>query len=138
MTHKPPQIIYKGRSIGIVILTAAQLLIGAIHIFFGLLLFAFEVSLFQATLAYDVYTVFFGLLTLVFAVFIWQSKKSGWIGTVAVSIFVSVADALTLLNLPSIPGIPKFAAPTEIVYSLIVMFYLFRNDVTKKYLAIKQ
>jgi hypothetical protein len=133
MTHQPPQIIYKGRSIGIVILTAAQLSIGAIHIFFGLLLFAFEVSLFQATLAYDVYTVFFGLLTLVFAVFIWQGKKSGWIGTVAVSIFVSVADVLKLLNLPSIPGIPKFAAPTEIVYSLIVMFYLSRNDVRKKY-----
>ena len=133
MTHKPPQIIYKGRSIGIVILTAAQLLIGAIHIFFGLLLFAFEVSLFQATFDYDVYTVFFGLLTLLSAVFIWQGKKSGWIGTVAVSIFVSVADVLTLLNLPSIPGIPKFAAPTEIVYSLIVMFYLSRNDVRKKY-----
>ena len=133
MTHQLPQIIYKGRSIGIVILTAAQLSIGAIHIFFGLLLFAFEVSLFQATLAYDVYTVFFGLLTLVFAVFIWQGKKSGWIGTVAVSIFVSVADVLKLLNLPSIPGIPKFAAPTEIVYSLIVMFYLSRNDVRKKY-----
>jgi hypothetical protein len=133
MTHKPPQIIYKGRSLGIVILTAAQLLIGAIHIFFGLLLFAFEVSFLQATLAYDVYTVFFGLLTLVFAVFIWQGKKSGWIGTVAVSIFVSVIDALTLLNLPSIPGIPKFAAPTEIVYSVIVMFYLSRNNVRKKY-----
>ncbi len=137
MTKKPPQIIYKGRSIGIVILTAAQLLIGAIHIFFGLLLFAFEVSILQATLAYDVYTVFFGLLTLVFAVFIWQGKKSGWIGTIAVSIFVSVADALTLLNLPSIPGIPKFAAPTEIVYSIIVMFYLLRNNVREKYLAQK-
>ena len=134
MTKKPPQIIYKGRTIGIVILTAAQLLIGAIHIFFGLLLFAFEVSLFQATLAYDVYTVFFGMLTSLFAVFIWQGKKSGWIGTVAVSMFVSVADALTLLNLPSIPGIPKFAAPTEIVYSFFVILYLLRNDVRKKYL----
>ena len=138
MTHKPPQIIYKGRSIGIVILVAAQLIIGAIHVFFGFLLFAFEVSFLQSTLAYDVYTVVFGLLTLVFAVFIWRGKKSGWIGTVAVSIFVSVADALVLLNLPSIPGIPPFAAPTEIIYSVIVVFYLLRNDVRKKYLAQKR
>jgi hypothetical protein len=133
MTHQPPQIIYKGRSIGIVILTAAQLLIGTIHIFFGLLFFGFEVSFLQAFLAYDVYTVFFGLVTSVFAVLIWQGKKSGWLGTMAVSIFVSVADALVLLNLPSIPGIPKFAAPTEIIYSIIVMFYLLRNNVRKKY-----
>ncbi len=135
MSNKPPQIFYKGRRIGIVILTVAQLLIGAIHVFFGFLLFAFEVSFLQATIAYDVYTIFFGLLTLVFAVFIWQNKKSGWIGTVAVSIFVSVVDALTLLNLPGVPGIPKFAAPTEIIYSLIVIFYLIRNDVRKKFLT---
>ncbi len=135
MSKKPPQIFYKGRSLGIVILTGAQLLVGAIHVFFGFLLFVFEVSFLRATIAYDVYTILFGLLTAVFAVFIWQNKKSGWIGTVVVSIFVSVADALTILNLPSIPGIPKFAAPTEIIYSLIVVFYLLRNDIRKKFLV---
>ena len=69
---QPPIITYKGRSLGIVILTAAQLLIGAIHAFFGLLLRAGEnLSVLPATAAYDVYTFVFGLLTLVFAVFIW-------------------------------------------------------------------
>lgn len=80
---QPPIITYKGRSLGIVILTAAQLIIGAIHAFFGLLLLAFEnLSFIQATAAYDVYTFVFGLLTLGFAILIWQGKKVGWVGTV--------------------------------------------------------
>ena len=117
MTHQPPQIIYKGRSIGIVILTAAQLSIGAIHIFFGLLLFAFEVSLFQATLAYDVYTVFFGLLTLVFAVFShcynpWIKFRGGR----------GLATSLggTLLIAPFIPAI---------WLSVWVLIYLIKRDI---------
>lgn len=133
---QPPIITYKGRSLGIVILTAAQLIIGAIHAFFGLLLLAFEnLSFIQATAAYDVYTFVFGLLTLGFAILIWQGKKVGWVGTVAVSLFVIAADSLTLLNLPSIPGIPKFPALTEILYSLLVIFYLLQTSVRKKYLC---
>jgi len=135
MSGKPGPIFYKGRSLGILVLTAAQLLVGSIHVFFGFLLLASEVSLLKATMAYDVYTIAFGLLTFVFGVFIWQGKKSGWIGTIAVSVFVSVADALTVLNLPSIPGIPKFAAPTEIIYSIIVMIYLLQHNIRKKYLG---
>lgn len=132
---QPPIITYKGRSLGIVILTVAQLIIGAIHAFFGILLLAFEnLSFIQATAAYDVYTFVFGLLALVFAVFIWQGKKAGWVGTVAVSLFVIVADSLTLLDLPSIPGIPKFPALTEILYSLLVVFYLLQSGVRRKYL----
>ena len=135
---QPPIITYKGRSLGIVILTAAQLIIGAIHAFFGLLLLAFEnLSFIQATAAYDVYTFVFGLLTLGFAILIWQGKKVGWVGTVAVSLFVIAADSLTLLNLPSIPGIPKFPALTEILYSLLVIFYLLQTSVRKKYLDSK-
>ena len=106
MSKKPPTIIYKGRTIGIVILTVAQLIIGVIHCFFGLLLLAYEnLSFLPTTAVYDLYTFIFGLLALVFAVFIWQGKKVGWIGTVAVSLFVIVADSLTVLDLPSIPGI---------------------------------
>lgn len=131
-----PIITYKGRSLGIVVLTVAQLFIGAIHLFFGLLLLVFEnISLLQATTAYDVYTFTFGLLTLVFAVFFWQGKKWGWVGTVAVSLFVIVADSLTLLDLPSIPGIPKFPALTEIVYSLLVVLFLLQSGVRSKYLG---
>ena len=89
----------------------------------------------QATVTYDIYTVVFGLLVLVFAVFVWQGKKAGWIGTVAVSLFVIAADTLTVLDLPSIPGIPKSAALTEIAYSLVVVLYLLQDNVRKKYLG---
>ena len=133
-----PTFTYKGRSLGIVVLTVAQLIIGAIHVFFGLLLLAFEnFSFLKTTAAYDFYTFVFGLLALVFAVFIWQGKKAGWVGTVAVSLFVIVADSLTLLDLPSVPGIPKFPAITEIAYSLFVVFYLLQSGIRKKYLGSK-
>jgi hypothetical protein len=133
VSGKREPLTYKGRSLGIIILTSAQLLIGFIHVFVGILLLAFEASIMQATTAYDVYTVVFGALVLVFAVLIWQGKKEGWIGTVAVSIFVCVVDALTVLNLPSIPGIPKFAAPTEILYSLAILLYLLQTNIRKKF-----
>jgi hypothetical protein len=135
MNSKRNPIIYKGRNLGIPVLTSAQLLIGAIHVFFGALLLAFGASILQATEAYNVYTTVFGLSVLVFAVFVWQGKKAGWIGTVAVSLFVIIADALTVLNLPSIPRIPKSAALTEIAYSLLIVVYLLQKDIRKKCLA---
>ena len=126
---------YKGRSLGIVTLTVAQLSIGAIHVFFGLLLLAFEnLSFLPSTAVYDIYTIIFGLLASVFGVFIWQSKKLGWVGTMAISLFVIVADSLTLLDLPSIPGIPKFAGFGEITYSILIIAYLCTSQVRKKYL----
>jgi hypothetical protein len=136
MSNRQSPITYRGRSLGIVALTAAQLLIGVIHIFSGLWLLSSEVAVSaQVTLAYDIYTLVFGLLVLVFALFIWRGKKAGWIGTVAVSLFVIVADALTLLDLPSIPGIPKFPALTEIAYSVLIVVYLSSSHVRKKYLG---
>jgi hypothetical protein len=133
---QPPTITYKGRNMGLVVLVAAQLFIGAIHVFFGFLLLAFEnLNFIQATVAYDIYTIIFGSLTVVFAVLIWQGKKTGWVGTVAVSLFVIVADSLTLLNLPSIPGIPKFAGFTEIAYSVLIIVYLCTSQIRKKYLV---
>jgi hypothetical protein len=127
---------YKGRRLGIVVLTAAQLLIGVIHVFFGLLLLAFEnFSFIQTTIVYDVYTITFGALTMIFAVLIWQGKKTGWIGTVVVSLFVIAADSLTLLDLPSIPGIPKFAGFGEITYSVLIIVYLCTRQVREKFLV---
>ena len=79
-------------------------------------------------MAYDVYTFAFGILVLVFARYIWIRKKVGWIGTAAVSVFVTVADVLIVLGLPSIPGIPLFAAPTEIIYSVIIIAYLSNKE----------
>ena len=127
---------FKGRSLGITVLTVAQLLIGAIHVLFGLLLLAFEnLSFIPGTAVYDVYTFVFGLLALVFAVSIWQGKKTGWVGTIVVSLFVIIVDSLTLLDLPSIPGIPKFAGFTEIAYSILIIVYLCTSQVRKKYLG---
>ena len=135
MSNRQDPITYRVRSLGIVALTAAQLLIGVIHVFSGLWLLASEVAVSsQVTLAYDIYTLVFGLLVLVFALLIWQGKKAGWIGTVAVSLFVIVADTLTLLDLPSISGIPKFPALTEIAYSVLIVVYLCSSRVRKKYL----
>ncbi len=125
---------YKGRSIGIVALTVAQFIIGIIHVLFGIwLLSAPSDFSMQSPLIYSGYTLAFGLLTLICAIGLWHSKNWGWYGTVAVSAFVIVADALTLLNLPSIPGIPKFAGAAEIAYSLLLLLYLSQRHVKAKY-----
>lgn len=135
MSAKREPITCKGRTIGILVFTIAQILIGAIHIFVGLLLLAFDISFLHPTILYDIYTLIFGLLTLVFAVFIWQGKKAGWTGSIAVSMFVIVADTLTVLNLPSVPGIPMFAPPVEIPYGIVVILYLIQRSIRKKYLG---
>lgn len=130
MKTKPkPPLIY-GRTLGVVALTVAQVLIGVIHVFSGALLFTYEnFSHLPATAAYDIYTLVYGLLVLIFAVYFWRSKIIGYIGTIAVSVFVIMADSLTLLNLPSVPGIPKGPAAAEIAYSAIVIGYLLiRHD----------
>jgi hypothetical protein len=127
---KPP-LIY-GRSIGVATLTVAQLIIGLIHVFSGALLFAYvDFAHLPVAAAYDIYTLVYGLLVLIFAVYFWRGKWIGWVGTIAVSTFVIVADSLTLLNLPSVPGIPKGPAAAEIIYSLIVVGYLLKKKFTK-------
>jgi heme A synthase len=126
---------YKGRMLGIVALTVAQVLIGTIHVFSGLSLLVFEkLSGIQATIAYDIYTLVFGILVLVFASYLWQRKKAGWFGTIAVSLLVITVDSLALLNLPTIPGVPKVPAVAEITYSVLIIGYLCTNHVRKKYL----
>jgi hypothetical protein len=135
MSARSPPKVYKGRRIGIVILTSLQLLIGAIHIFSGALLLAYEnFAALPAIAAYDVYTLVFGLLVTIFAVFIWQGKKEGWIGTIAASLFVIAADSLALLDLPTVPGIPKEPAAAEIIYSVIVIAFLLQSHVRNKFL----
>jgi hypothetical protein len=128
VSKKPELPTFHGRSLGITALTAAQLLIGIIHIISGAVLFAFEnFSALPVTAAYDIYTFVYGLLILVFAVYLWKGKKAGWIGTIAVSLFVIAADALTLLDLLSVPGIPKAPAFAEIAYSVVVVAYLMQR-----------
>lgn len=131
--HKPEKIQYKGRNLGIIVLAGAQVLIGVIHLSIGIALLTVALTSSQATLAYSVYTVAFGALVLVFVALLWEGKWVGWVGTIAISVFVIVADTLTVLRLPSIPGIPLFAAPTEIGYSLIILVYLCLKPVRKKF-----
>jgi hypothetical protein len=138
-THPPLE--YKGRILGVVFLVAAQILVGFIHVIFGFWLLtsplgAREVGVFGSLASsdiYNIYTIIFGVLTLVFAFLLWSQKRLGWIGTVTVLIFVIVADSLTLLDLPSIPGIPKFAGYGEITYSVLVTLYLLQKHVRAKY-----
>ncbi|MCW3999073.1 MAG: hypothetical protein NWE93_02405 [Candidatus Bathyarchaeota archaeon] len=132
---KPSPPTFKGRSLGIAALTAAQASIGVIHVGAGALLLASEdFSKLPATAAYDVYTLVYGLLTLLFAVWFWQIKRWGWAGTVAVCLFVFAADSLRVLGLPTIPGIPYAPAFAEIAYSLLAVTYLFTANVRGKYL----
>ena len=117
-----------GRNMGLVILVSVQSLIGAIHLFFGLWLLSASFT----EWIYSAYTTVFGLLSLIFALGLWVRKSWGWLGTVSILLFVTVADALTLLNLPSIPGIPKSAGFAEIAYSIILLLYLFQPHLRGK------
>ena len=132
---------YKGRTLGIVALVAVQVLIGFVHVVFGFWLLVASwaaplvgvVGSFSAGDIYSIYTIIFGFLTLLFAVPLWMKKRWGWVGTFAVLAFVVVADSLALLDLPSVPGIPKFAGFSEIAYGILVMVYLLKVHVRVKY-----
>jgi uncharacterized membrane protein (DUF2068 family) len=127
---------FKGRILGIVVLAVVQFIIGVIHVFSGFLLLSASPTV-QLSEIYSIYTLAFGLLTLIFAYGLWLGKNWGWNGTVAVSMFVLVADTLALLNLPSIPGIPKLAAAAEIIYSLMVLIYLSQTHAKASHKASK-
>jgi hypothetical protein len=127
---------FKGRFLGVAVLVAVQFLIGAIHVVFGFAMLSgsFSVAAVSVTpLVYSIYTAAYGLLTLLFAYLVWAGKRLGWIGTVAVSSFVILADSLTVLDLLSVLGIPKFAALGEIPFSMLVLAYLLQPHVRSKY-----
>jgi hypothetical protein len=127
----PPPTVY-GKSLGIAILTGLQLLIGLIHLLFGLRLLAYEdLSALPATAVYGSYTFMFGVLVIVFAYGIWLSKKVGWFGTIAVSVFVIIADSSAFLGSPIIPGTPVSPAAAEICYSSILIAFLLRGRIKK-------
>ena len=122
----PPS--FRGRYFGVAALVAAQYAIGALHFGAGIALLVLGIPE-----IYSVYTVIFSVLVIVFAYGMWKTMRIGWIGTVAVSIFVISADSLALLDLPTIPGIPKFAGFGEITYSVIAIIYLLQSHVRAKY-----
>ena len=127
----------KGRFLGIFILVIIQSLIGFIHIFFGVFLLVGSyvpvASFSAAPLIYNSYTLVYGLLTVFFIYLFWKGKQSGWIGTAAISIFVTAVDILAIFDLFNVLGIPKTAGLGEIPYSLIILFYLSQNHVRSKY-----
>jgi len=131
-------VMYKNRFLGILFLVIIQLIVGFTHIFFGLALISGIFSFNSYSIAptiYTVYTLVYGLLTAFFTYLIWKRKRLGWIGTVAISIFVILVDSLALFDLTNILSIPapKFAAIGEIPFSILVLAYLLQNHVRLKY-----
>jgi len=127
---------FKHRFLGIAVLVIVQFIIGVIHVAFGFAMLSGNfsaVALSEAPSVYSVYTFVYGFLTLLFTYFVWVGKRLGWIGTVAVSSFVILADALTVVGLLSVLGIPKFAALGEIPFSIMVIAYLLQSHVKAKY-----
>jgi hypothetical protein len=135
--ERPQKVVsFKGRFLGIAVLVVVQFIIGIIHVIFGfaMLSVSFSVATFSMTpLVYAIYALAYGALTLLFTYLVWVGKRFGWIGTVAVSSFVILADVLTVLDLLSFLGIPKFAAIGEILFSILVLAYLLQYHVRSKY-----
>jgi len=66
---------------------------------------------------------------MIFAYCLWAGKNSGWLGTIIVSLFVIVVDVFAVLGVSLIAGVPRTAALGEIVYSLVVLLYLFQPKI---------
>ena len=137
---KRPQkvVVFRGRFLGIAVLVFVQLIVGFIHVIYGFAMLSgnFSVATYSMLpMVYTVYTLAYGWLTLFFACLIWTGKRSGWIGSVAVSLFVIIVDILAVVGLPNILGIPipKVAAIGEIPFSVLVLMYLLQHHVRSKY-----
>jgi hypothetical protein len=113
---------FKGRYLGVMFLVMVQILSGAGHVAIGLGLI-FSVS---GIFAYNVYTFLTGTFTLLFAYGLWIGSKSGWLGTILVSLFVVVVDVAAVQNVNLMPGVQTIAALGEIFYSVVVLLYLFQ------------
>jgi hypothetical protein len=137
---------FRGRFLGIAVLAGIQVINGLIHTFSGLALVLGSYSptaSSNARLIFGVYNLIYGLLTIFFTHLLWKGKRSGWIGTVAVSLFVIIEDTLTVLNLLNVPDILKTAIFGEIPYSacmharslahLLITIYLLQKHVRSKY-----
>ena len=135
---KPDRVVtFRGRFLGIGVLVAIQVINGLIHTFFGLVLvlgsYVPFASASNAASVFSFYTLVYGILTLLFTYLLWNGKRLGWIGSVAVAVFVIIADALTVVDLLTFLGIVKTAAILEIPYSLVTVLYLIQSHVRTKY-----
>ena len=127
---------FGGRLPGIIVLAIIQFTVGIIHVFMGfsMLLGTFTITFqIMTSTVYSVYTLIYGCLTIFFTYLFWTMKRLGWIGTIAVSIFVILADTLAVFNVFNILGIPKVASIGEIPYSIMVIASLLQHQVRSKY-----
>ncbi len=116
---------FKGRYLGVLIMALIQILGGAVHIAIGLgLIFGMS-----GVFVYNLYTFLFGFFTLIFTYGLWVGRRSGWVGTILLSLFVIIVDVAAVLNVTLIPGVQKFAALGEIVYSLGVLLYMLQPKI---------
>ena len=116
---------FKGKTFGTILLVLAQLAIGIIHSLFG------GIAVLARIDYYNIYTFVFGIAVLTLTRGLCNGTNLGKIGTIIVSAFVATADLLTILDMPSIPGIPKFATYFETIYSIIVIAYLLQTYKTR-------
>ena len=128
----------RGRFLGIAVLVVVQFIVGIIHVLFGFALLSgsFLVASYSVMpTVYTFYTLVYGWLTLFFTYLIWVGKRSGWIGTVAVSLFVILVDVLAVLDLSNVLGIPspKVTAIGEVPFSILVLVYLLQYHIRSKY-----
>ena len=134
---RPTKVVtFRGRFIGIAVLVVVQFIVGIIHVIFGFALLSgsFSVASYSMMpMVYTFYTLAYGLLVVFFTYLFWKERRLGWIGTVAVSLFVIIVDTLALFDLINVLGIPKTAGLGEIPYSLFILFYLFEDHIRLKY-----
>ena len=136
MKRSKKVVTYRGRFLGIAVLVVVQFIIGIIHVFFGFAMLSgnFSVAAFSITpLVYSIYTLAYGALTLLFTYLVWADKRLGWIGTIVISLFVILADILTVLDLLGFLGIPKAAAIGEVPFSILVLGYILQNHVRSRF-----
>ncbi len=116
---------FKGKYSGVFVLTIVQFLGGLVHAVIGLgLIYAAS-----GELVYNVYTLLYGVFSIIFAYGLWAGKKSGWLGTIIVSLFVIVVDVSTVLDIRLIAGVPRSSAFGEIFISLVFLVYLLQPKI---------
>jgi len=137
MKKSKNDVTFRGRYLGILVLVIVLSIVGFVHVFFGLALISGNLHFgsYSTALIYSVYTFVYGFLAVFFSYLLWKEKRTGWIGTVSILIFVIVVDALAVYNLSNILNVPapNFAAIGEIPFSILILAYLFQDHIRSKY-----
>jgi len=136
MTVKKDHITFRGRYLGVTFFVIVQFIVGIIHIFFGLAMLSgsFSFASYSVTpIVYSFYTFAYGCFTFFFTYLVWITSRFGWIGTVAVSFFVILADTFAVFNVINFLGIPELAAIGEIPFSIVIILYFLQYHIRSKF-----